>query len=701
MIMAPLSNAAARFGMAVVLWLLPLAAFGAEQNPNLLINGDFESAQVAVWEKRTPDDKERALSIAAEAARSGKQGARIVNKGAVISRWRQGANGKLKVPVGASVRLAGWIRTELGDEGHAALRLYCIGEKGKILSQPQTRAVRGKSAWKRVSLNATVPNGCDHLMVYLELEKAIGTADYDDIVLSVVPAAKPRPALNDLVLWTDAPADDPMVVSLRTLYPDRLVIVSATETPPWSQCHGAVVFTREPATRFDFSAIEAFAQRGNPVVLDLAVYAAMRGVQLRNADILVRDFSQQNNGADKSVRVTSTATNAPSLRVLREDRVTNGFKAGDSIPWGDGAGKRWKQRVLDGVSRDKVLAESSEGGALLVSETLGKGLLLATDLTGLPEPLWNRPGSFNKYLFAGNALGGTVRYGRHYPQRLKYAEFVEAMRALAAELPALRFQDEGPANGAYRICSLNLGDPKKPTFLVYGAAHGSEWEPGYGLLTLARRLASQPSAALFDTKRYALKIIPFLNPSGYDLNTRQCAARVDLNRNGSEWWALFKGRDSNNDGVWGPGDYDWKGSGPFSEPEAQTYRAICERTPLRATLDFHGNSGGPGNNRVVILPLTARDDNEERAAAAVQAFNEAMRNRYVLQQANRPAVAQYDIEMTHWDAQRPTLIETSCKGRYGFLCEVPAGYNGTYGLVMETDIVIETCLAFFKAYQAP
>lgn len=665
------------FSVAAVLLLLPLVAPGAE--PNLLTNGDFESALTGVWEKRTPDDKDRELSIVAAAARSGKQGARIVNERTVISRWRQGAEGKIKAPVGASVRLTGWIRTELGDEGCAALRLYCIGEKGGILAQPQTMAVRGKSAWRRVSLNAAVPQGCEHLMVYLELEKAVGTADYDDIALSVVPAAKPRPVLNDLLLLTDAPADDPTVTSLRTLYPDRLVVASPTETPPWSRCRGAVVFARKPETRFDFAAIEAFTKRGNPAVLDLAVYAAMHGARLRELN----------------------ATNAPSLLIVREHRATSGFKAGDSIPWSDGAAKRWSQRVLDGVSRDKVIAESSEGGALLVAETLGKGLLLATDLSGLPEPLWNRPGSFNKYLFAGNALGGMVRYGRHYAQRLKYAEFVEAMRALAAELPALRFQDEGPASGEYRIHSLNLGDPKKPAFLVYGATHGSEWEPGYGLLTLARLLASQPSAGLFDTKRYALKIIPILNPSGYDLNTRQNAARVDLNRNGSEWWALFKGRDSNNDGAWGPGDYDWKGAAPFSEPETRTFRAICERTPLRAALDFHGNSGGPGNNRLVVLPLTARDDNEERAGAAVRAFNETMRNRYVLQQANRPAVAQYDIEMTHWDSQRPTLMETACKGRYGFLTEVPAGYNGTCGLVMQTDIAVETCLAFFKAYQAP
>ncbi|MBM3858694.1 MAG: zinc carboxypeptidase [Verrucomicrobia bacterium] len=646
--------------------LVALAAatiFSPEQDRHVLVNGDFESAPAIQWEKRTPDDKVRQLLIVAEAARTGKLGARIVNKEASISRWRYGADKQLKAPTGATVRLAGWIRADLGAEGGAALRLYCIGSKGEILKQPQTQAVRGKSAWKRVSVSTAVPEGCDHLMVYLELDRAAGSADYDDIVLSVVPPAKPRPVLNDLALLTDATADDPMVASLRTLYPDRLVV----ETTPSSRCRGAVVFARQPGTRFDFAAIEEFAQRGNPVVVDLAVYAAMRNRTLREV----------------------ISTNAPMLRVVRENRVTAGFKAGDVIPWCSGTAKRWTQRVLDGVSRDKVMAESPEGGALVVAEKS----LLATDLTGLREPVYNQPGSFNKYLFAGNALGGTVRYGQHYAQRLNHAEFVEAMRKLVAEVPGLRLEDEGPASGDCRMYSINYGDPEKPAFFVYGVTHGSEWEPAYGLLRLARHLA------LVDAKRYSVKIIPILNPSGYDLNKRQNAAGIDLNRNGGEWWESFKGRDSNNDGTWGSGDYDWKGDGPFSEPETQTFRAICKRTRIHAALDFHGNSGGPGNNRIVILPLNAREDNEERAEVAVRSFNEAMRNRYVLQQANRPGVAQYDIEMMRWNSQRPTIIETASKGSHGFLVEVPAGYPGTYGMVMQTDIVVETCLAFVRAYQ--
>jgi predicted deacylase len=467
-------------------------------------------------------------------------------------------------------------------------------------------------------------------------------------------------------------------VNLKKLYPDRLVQASPAEKPAWDRLLGAVVFFRKADTPLDLAPLEAFAATGRPVVMDLPLYARARGLRVR-----------ETTGAD-----------APQLRIVNERPATQGFHPGDSIPWFAGKKGAWTQRVLEGdFPAERVLAQSSRGGALLVAEQAGKGTLLATDLTGADEPVWNQPGSLNKYLFLGNLLGATVRYGTFFPERLKYADFVKAMQAAAKELPALRFEEEGPAVGEYKLCSLNLGDPQKPAFFLYGATHGSEWESAYGLLALARRLASRPEEKLFDAGRYCLKIIPIINPSGYDLFTRQNAAKVDLNRNGGEWWASFKGTDSNKDGVWGPGDYDWKGAAPFSEPETQTFRAVCERVKPYATLDFHGNGGGRGNNRCVVLPLLARDDNEERAQNAVRLFNEAMRDRYILQQAFCTEADQYTIETVGWDSQRPTIIETAAKGRYGFLCEVPAGYQGTYGIVMQTDIVIETCLAFFKAYQ--
>lgn len=658
--------------------LMSAVACAAEPSANLLRDADFEAAETTAWEKRTPDGPDRELAIVAAAAHSGQRLARIVNRHPTVSRWRQGADATLRVEPGSVVRLAGWIRTEIGAEGYASLRLYCMGKGGEILIQPQTRALAGKSEWKRQSLTATVPRETDHLMVYLELQNAIGLAEFDDVSLSVIAPPEPRVARNDLVLLTDAARDDPTVRSLTALYPERLVLCSTMTRPELEKYRGAIVFSRNPETTFDFDAIEKLAAAGRPVVVDLGAYARWRALEVREL----------------------TATNQPTMHILAQHPATRGFQVADSIPWGARKDETWAQRVLRGKTCGQILAESSAGdGALLVAESLGKGTILATDLCALPEPAYNVPGSFNKYLFAGSIIGGSVRYGRHFARKLTYADFVDAMRALAAELPALRFEDEGPANGGARICSLNLGEPQKPALLIYAATHGSEWEPAYGLLALARLLAAGPTRALLDTDRYCLKLIPILNPTGYDLNTRQSAARVDLNRNGGEWWDAFRGRDSNKDGAYGPGDYDWKGPGPFSEAETQTLRSVCERLKLYATLDFHGNAGGRGNNRLVVMPLTARDDNEERVDAAVRAFNAAIRDRYVFLEASRPAVEQYEIEAVQMDSQRPTLIQTASKGRYGFLCEVPAGYPGTYGLVTQTDIVIETCLAFFGAYR--
>ncbi len=650
----------------------------AGQDANLLGNADFENADAAPWEKRTPDDKDRALSIAPEAARGGKLGARIVNRTGVWSRWRQGADGALRVPAGSTVRLSGWIRTDLGCEGYATLRLYCMRDMNNILSQPAARPLAGKSDWRRVSLTTVVPDGAAFLMAYLELQNASGTADYDDISLAVIdPPSVPRKAVNDLLLFADGAAADAVIASLQALYPGRMVRVPQGGKADWTAACGAVIVAEKADSALDLASMEAFAARGNSVVMDLAVYARWRGLQVRE----------------------SVGEDAPTLNIVRDHQAATGFRPGDSIPWYGAVQKQKKQRVLDGVDAARTIGESSRGGVLLAAEQVGGGTVLATDLLALAEPAWNLPGSLNKYLFLGNVLGRTVRYGRHFPHRLKYDEFVKAMQAQAAAQPALRFEDEGPAHGAYRIYSLSLGYPGKPAFFLYAAAHGSEWEPAYGLLALAERLASRPEEGLFDAGRYCLKIVPIINPSGYDRNTRQNAAGVDLNRNGGEWWASFIGKDSSKDGVWGPGDYDWKGAGAFSEPEAQTFRSICGRMKIRAALDFHGNAGGRGNNRLIVLPLTGRDDNEERAHAAVRDFNRAIRDRYALIEANRPAVEQYEIEAVHWDSQRPTLIETACKGAYGFIVEVPAGYGGTYGLVMQTDIVIETCLAFFPAYQ--
>lgn len=667
--------------MRIAVGLLAMAcvsAWGeATASPNLLKDGDFETAPSSNWEKRTPDGPERALAIISGGAHSGERFARIVNRQAAISRWRQGADQALRLEPGSVVRLSGWIRTELGAEGYAALRLYCMGERDEILSQPQARPVAGKSDWKRNSLIARIPQGTRHAMVYLELQNAAGTADFDDVSLSLVTAAKPAIRRDDILLLTDLEGDNAVVRDFITLYPERCVVRKPSEAASLNGYKAVVIFIREPGAMPDFDRLQEFARSGGSVVMDLRTYARWRSVEAREV----------------------RSTEETRLRIRERHGAARGFEPGDVIPWGYRKEGQWAQTVLIGKMPGRIVGESLSGGTLLMAEDIGKGSLLATDLLSLPEPIYNQPGSFNKYLFAANFIGSGARHGRHFDRRLSYTEFVGEMRKLAAGTPGVRIEDEGPAHGDTRVFSLNIGDAQKPAFLIYAATHGSEWEPAYGLLTLARLLASNGGGAIYDKDRYRVKLIPILNPTGYDANTRKNASAVDLNRNGGEWWDAFRGRDSDKDGVAGPGDNDWKGAGPFSENEARTLRDVCARTPLRAALDFHGNAGGRGNNRLVILPLTGRDDNEERVDAAVRAFNEAIRDRFIFQEANRPGVQQYEIEAMQFDSERPTLIHTVCKNGYGFLCEVPAGYRGTYGLVIQTEIVIETCLAFFDAYR--
>ena len=75
-------------------------------------------------------------------------------------------------------------------------------------------------------------------------------------------------------------------------------------------------------------------------------------------------------------------------------------------------------------------------------------------------------------------------------------------------------------------------------------------------------------------------------------------------------------------------------------------------------------------------------------------FNQAFRDRYVLHGRAAPAAA--EIEAVQWS---PRPHSPLAHATLGFVCEVPAGYRGTHGTVFQTDVVIETCLAFFRVYQ--
>ena len=646
------------------------------ERPNLLQNPGFEAGAQA-WQKRTADDEDRALSITQEAARSGGMGARIVNLKETHSRWRQGADRGIHVAPGSLVHLSGWIRTDLAAGGAAGLRIYAMDAEDGIKAEVNSRPLAGTSDWTRTSVSLIVPEQTAYIMAYLELMNAQGTADYDDLELVVLHPPEAREVQVNLLLLTDAPEDDETVGSIQTLYPDQVATQPSAGAIDGGQFRAVIAFERGEQPAVDMDVVEAFVRAGGKAVVDLALYARARGLTVREAPVAQEDAL---------------------LRIAAEHPVTRGFEVGDTIPWYAGERDAPVRRSLTGETPGSVLAEAPDGSALVVYEELGEGALLATDLTGLLEPAYNVPGAFNKYLFAGNLIGETVRYGRHFDRRFTYAEFVDEMRALADAHDAVRLRDEGPGPEDRRMWSLTIGDEAKPAMFVYAAAHGSEWESAYGLLALARRLAERPDDGLFDFDRYRLVMMPIVNPWGYDNWRRQNDRGVDLNRNGDEHWADYSGRP-NADGVYGPGCYDWKGDGPFSELETQAWKRVLDRIQPHATLDFHGNTGGRGNNRLIMVPSTSALGNEDLARDGVMRFNHAIRDRYVLLEANRPAVQQYEIESVSWGPVRPTLTATACRDGRGFIVEVPAGYRGTYGTVFQTDVVIETCLAFFRAYQ--
>ncbi|HPO37297.1 MAG TPA: hypothetical protein PL176_04775, partial [Kiritimatiellia bacterium] len=67
---------------------------------------------------------------------------------------------------------------------------------------------------------------------------------------------------------------------------------------------------------------------------------------------------------------------------------------------------------------------------------------------------------------------------------------------VAQDLPRLR--RGAYRRGGYRLWSLNLGTPGCPLYFLYAAAHGAEWEPGYGLMTFARHVSEGRLSGVVD-----------------------------------------------------------------------------------------------------------------------------------------------------------------------------------------------------------
>jgi murein peptide amidase A len=131
--------------------------------------------------------------------------------------------------------------------------------------------------------------------------------------------------------------------------------------------------------------------------------------------------------------------------------------------------------------------------------------------------------------------------------------------------------------------------------LVIGAIHGNETAG----IPIADALINAPVTPGTD-----IWVVPDLNPDGVARNTRQNAAGVDLNRNFPYRW-MASGS---------PGDFDYPGPRPLSEPETRFAHRLILRLHPNITIWFHQSlrlvdrSGGSRVlearfSRLVGLPL--------------------------------------------------------------------------------------------------
>ena len=424
----------------------------------------------------------------------------------------------------------------------------------------------------------------------------------------------------------------------------------------------------------DYAAIEEYACGGGTVVTCLFEYARHRGLTFSKTHVLDR------------LR--------PALRIEEETPITRGYAKGDEVWWYGAvssapdqmyANQMMQRQILDvAESTDiQILATSTvNGGAVMVHERVGRGEILALDLLSPLRPFHNSWGSTNKYLFVGNLIGQSVRYGKHYPERLSYDDFVAAMHETAAKYPQLRLQAEGPCSDGRQLWTLGLGDESKPTMYFGAAVHGWEWENAFGLLRLAEVLCENPMIEGMRIADLHVKIMPIQNPAGYDAFTRQNARGVDLNRNFDiAWEELPVPQD-----VVVPWDYNYKGACAASEAETQVIQGIIDRYRPVCVIDYHTA------DYIMLLPHKGDDGLIESIRTNIMA---RLRNRYVTQAPYNGAYQQVNMERVSDRTRAPYLIGYAAeKGApASFLIEMSGNRDDVHALVMNTDSVVEICLA--------
>ena len=149
--------------------------------------------------------------------------------------------------------------------------------------------------------------------------------------------------------------------------------------------------------------------------------------------------------------------------------------------------------------------------------------------------------------------------------------------AVTATTPAVRTNPPGPVDRSYEIGRSVEGRPitvvERGTLggkvvLVVGVIHGNETAG----VQVVRDLVTAPVP-----EGIHLYLVESMNPDGQAHDTRTNAHEVDLNRNFPLRWGP----------IGQPGDWEYAGSGPASEPETQAMVALTMEIQPEVAIWYH------------------------------------------------------------------------------------------------------------------
>lgn len=139
-----------------------------------------------------------------------------------------------------------------------------------------------------------------------------------------------------------------------------------------------------------------------------------------------------------------------------------------------------------------------------------------------------------------------------------------------------------------------VAEDSRRVVLVIGSIHGNE-PAGMDIVDV---LANMPADEIDEIGDIDLWLMPTGNPDGIAAGTRHNAHRVDLNRNFPHDWAPLQQ----------PGDYEYAGTGPASEPETRVMMALIDNLRPDLTVWFHQD--------VYRVPPSSRADRKVRETYA-------------------------------------------------------------------------------------